>query len=61
MCESVGETDLLSGHFDSKQSRKSVDLPLTSHPSPRFTTFAFRSSEIRRLMLPKQNFSSDLP
>ena len=46
-----GEADLLSDHFDSKQSREAVDLPLTCHPSPSFTTFAFRSSEVRRLLL----------
>ena len=32
-------------------SREAVDLPLTCHPSPSLTTFAFRSSEVRRLML----------
>ena len=37
VCESVGKADLLSDHFDDKQSRESVDLPLTCHPSPRFT------------------------
>ena len=51
VCESVGKADLLSYHFDSKQSRDAVDLPLTCHPSPSFTTFAFRSSEVRRLLL----------
>ena len=51
MCESVGKADLLSDHFDSKQSRVAVDLPLTCHPSPSLATFAFRSSEVRRLML----------
>ena len=51
VCESVGKADLLSGHFDSKQSREAVDLPLTCHPSPSLTTFAFRSSEVRRLLL----------
>ena len=51
MCESVGKADLLPDHFDSKQSREAVDLPLTSHPSPSFTTFAFRSSEVRSLLL----------
>ena len=51
MCESVGKADLLSDHFDGKQSRKSVDLPLTCHPSPSLTFFAFRSSEVRRLLL----------
>ena len=43
--ESVGNADLLSDHFDSKQSREAVDLQLTCHPSPSFTTFAFRSSD----------------
>ena len=51
VCESVGKADLLSGHFDSKQSREAVDLQLTCHPAPGFTTFAFRSSEVRRLLL----------
>ena len=51
MCESVGKADLLSDHFDSKQFRESVDLPLTCHPSPSLTSFAFRLSEVRRLLL----------
>ena len=51
VCESVGKADLLSDHFDTKQSREAVDLPLTCHPSPSLTTFAFRSSEVRRLLL----------
>ena len=42
VCESVGKADLLSDHFDGKQSRESVDLPLTCHPSPCLTSFAFR-------------------
>ena len=51
VCESVGKANLLSDNFDGKQSRESVDLPLTCHPSPRLTSFAFRSSEVRRLLL----------
>ena len=52
VCESVGKADLLSDHFDSKQSsQKAVDLPLTWHPSPSLTTFAFRASEVRCLLL----------
>ena len=43
--------DLLSDHFDSKQSREAVDLPLTCHPSPSLTTFAFMSTEVRHLLL----------
>ena len=50
VCEAVGKADLLSDYFDSKQSCEAVDVPLTCHPSPRLTTFAFRSSEVRRLL-----------
>ena len=37
VCESVGKADLLSVHFDGKQSREAVDLSLTCHPSPSLT------------------------
>ena len=37
--------------FDSKQSREAVDLPITCYPSPSLTTFAFRSSEVRLILL----------
>ena len=43
VCESVGKADLLSDHFDGKQTRESVDLPLTA---ARLNSFAFRSSEV---------------
>ena len=49
VCESVGKPDLLSDHFDGKQSRESVDP--SCHPSPSLTSFVFRSSEVRRLFL----------
>ena len=51
MCELVGKADLLSDHFDSKQSREPVDLLVTCHPSPSLITFAFRSSDVKRLLL----------
>ena len=51
VCESVGKADLLSDHFDCKQSREAVNLRLTCDPSPSLTTFAFMSSEVRRLLL----------
>ena len=51
VCESVGKADLLSDHFDSKQSREYVDLLATCHPSPSLITFAYRSSEVKRLLL----------
>ena len=50
-CAAVGKAGLLSDHFDVKQSRESVDLLLTCLLSPSVTSFAFRSSEIRRLLL----------
>ena len=49
VCESVSKDDLLSDHFDGKQSRQSVDLPLTCHSG--LTNFVFKSSEVRRLLL----------
>ena len=48
--ESVGKADVLLDHFDSKQSREAVDLPLICHPYPSLTTFACRSREVRRLV-----------
>ena len=50
VCGSVGKADLLSDHFDSKQSREAVELPLTCHLPPSLTTFEFWSSEVRRLL-----------
>ena len=61
VCESVGKADLLSDHFDSKQSREAVDLPLTCHPSPSLTTFAFRSREVRRLSLDLDTYGGTDP
>ena len=51
MCEPVDMADLQSDHFDSKQSGEALHLPLTCHPSPSLTTFAFRSREVTRLLL----------
>ena len=52
MCESVCKADLLSNHFDSKQSREAVDLPLTCHPSPSLSPVSSgREREVRRLLL----------
>ena len=58
VCESVGKADLLTAHFDGKQSRDPVDLPSTCHPSPSLTTFAFRSREVKRLLLDLVSSSS---
>ena len=57
--ESVGKADLLSDHFDIKQSMASIYLPFT--PSPSLTTFAFRLSEIRRLLLDLDTYGGAYP
>ena len=46
----VGKAEILSSWFDSKQSRVAVVLPSTCHPRPVFCKFAFRSSEVSRLL-----------
>ena len=51
LCECGGKADLLSDHFDSKQSRESVDLSLTCHLSPSLIALAFRSTEVRHVLL----------
>ena len=43
------------------QSKESVGLPLTCHPSPRRTYFAFRSSEVRRLLLDLDSYGCSDP
>ena len=52
---------LLSDHFDGKQSKQSVDLPLTCHPSARLASFSFRSSEVRRLFLDLDPYGGSNP
>ena len=42
MSTSVSKADLLSDHFDNKQSREAVNLPLTCHLSPSLITIALR-------------------
>ena len=62
VCESVGKVDLLSAHFDGKQSRDPVDLPSTCHPSPSLTTFInFRSREVKRLLLDLDSYGGTDP
>ena len=61
VCESVGKADLLSAHFDGKQSRDPVDLPSTCHPSPSLTTFDFRSREVKWLLLDLDSYGGTDP
>ena len=61
VCESVNRADLLSDHFDSKQFKEALDLPITCHPSPGLTTFAFTLREVGRLLLDFDPYSGTDP
>ena len=61
VCESVGKADMLSVHFDGKESKVPVDLSSTCHPSPSLTTFAFRPREVKRLLLDKDSYGGTDP
>ena len=61
VCDSVGKEDMLSAHFDGKQSRVPVDLPSTCHLSPSLTTFAFRSQEVKQLLLDLDSYGGTYP
>ena len=61
VCESVDKADLLSDHFEGKQSREAIDLPLTCHLSASLTTFVFRSSEVRHLLLDLDSYGGTDP
>ena len=55
-------SDLLSDHFlDFHQSRESVCLPFTCHPSHLLATFVFRSSEVRRHLLDMHTYGDTDP
>ena len=45
------KAELLTEHFDGKQSRDSVALPLSCHPEPKFCSFVFKSREVERILL----------
>ena len=61
VCESVWKAQMLSAHFDGKQSRDPADLPSTCHPSSSLTTFAFRSREVKRLLLDLDSYGGTDP
>ena len=61
MCELDGKVDVLSAHFDSKQSRDPLVLPSTCLPSPSLTAFAFRSWEVRQLLLDLDSYGGSDP
>ncbi len=48
--DSKAKADLLLRHFDSKQLRDDITIPSGCHECPQFTSFAFRSSEVLRIL-----------
>ena len=48
--DSEAKANLLIDHFDGKQLRDPISLPLGCHQSPKLTSFAFRSSEVLRIL-----------
>ena len=52
---------MLSAHFDGKQTRDPVDLTSTCHPFPSLTTFAFRSLEVKQLLLDLDSYGGTDP
>ena len=61
VCESVGKANMLSAHFDGKQSSYKVDLPSTCHPSPSLTSVDFRSREVKLLLLDLDSYGGTDP
>ena len=59
VCESVREAEMPPS--PRKQSRDPVDLPSTCHLFPSLTTFAFRSREVRRLLLDLDSYGGTDP
>ena len=51
VCDPEAKAVLLANYFDSKQARDGITLPSTCYPSAGLTTFAFRSREVKRLLL----------
>ena len=52
---------MLSAHFGGMHSRDSIDLPSTCHLSPSLTTFAFKSWEVRWLLLDLDSYGGTDP
>jgi len=61
VCEPGAKAALLADHFDSKQAKDGITLPLTCHPSSTFSTFAFRSSEVKKLLLELDSYGGNDP
>ena len=50
ICDSKSKADALSRHFDGKQCRDKISIPLSCHPEPKLKSIAFRSSEVLKLL-----------
>ena len=52
---------LFANVFDEKQSAEVLTLPLSCHPEPKLTSMAFRSREIKKLMLNLDSYGGSGP
>ena len=48
--DSVGKADLFLRHFDEKQSCDRIQIPQSCFPEAKFSKFAFRSGELRKIL-----------
>ena len=55
------KADLLADIFDSKQSNESIDLPQTCFPDVKLSSLAFRSREVKQLLLDLDNYGGTDP
>ena len=59
--EGAVKAEMLSAHFDGKQSMDPIDLPFTWNPSTSLTTYPFRSREVGRLLLDLYSYGGTEP
>ena len=59
--DSVQKADLFLRHFDEKQSRERVNVPLSCFPEAKLCSFAFISSELRSIMLGLDSYGGTDP
>jgi len=59
--DSVEKADLFLRHFDEKQSRDKVTVPLSCFPRAKLSSFAFRSGELRSIMMGLDSYGGTDP
>lgn len=57
-CDSKEKSNLLFDNFAAKESSAGINLPLTCHPVPPFTSFAFKSNGLKRYINELDSYGS---